>query len=425
MTRVGIVGGGITGLSLLHSLEEEGFGGLVFEASSEPGGMIQTIHQDGRVLETGPQRMRYTPAIGRLLDDLGLQEEILVADPSLPLFVFCDGALRVAPFSLREFVMTDLFTLRGKLRILAEPLTGPGRPDEMAAALFSRKFGHEAYAKFIGPLFGGLYGSDPAEMPARHALDRILQLEAHEGCLLWPVLRHLLRGESIQSISFEAGLAHLPKTLADSHHDRVRLKTHIDTIHEEGSQFQLVTDGGEQFSAESVVLTTPAPETAALLGSLAPEAARRLEQLTYNPLVIVHLQAETHLHGQGYQVCPDEGLSTLGVSWNDSTFGRDGIFTAFLGGMRRPSILERSDAEIGRIAREEFRTVTGVEATVLNVTRRSQGVPAYDQSWDALEGLELPDGIRLATNFTGRLGIPSRVREARELSTDLVASATD
>jgi oxygen-dependent protoporphyrinogen oxidase len=65
--RVGIVGAGISGLSLHRELSQRGVASVVFEAESDPGGMIRTRHQDGRVLECGPQRTRLTPALADLV----------------------------------------------------------------------------------------------------------------------------------------------------------------------------------------------------------------------------------------------------------------------------------------------------------------------------------------------------------------------
>ena len=67
---------------------------------------------------------------------------------------------------------------------MLEPLTRPGQPQESAGELFVRKFGHEAYERFIGPLYGGIYAADPAEMPAVFALEGLLEREGQAGSLL-------------------------------------------------------------------------------------------------------------------------------------------------------------------------------------------------------------------------------------------------
>jgi len=138
--------------------------------------------------------------------------------------------------------------------------------------------------------------------------------------------------------------------------------------------------------------------------------------LTYNPLAVVHLLAESDREGFGYQVALGEDLHTLGVSWNASMFDREDLYTVFLGGMHEPRMVDRPEDEIGRIAAEEFTAVMDAPAELLNVTTRERWFPAWDRSWDALAGFETPEGVHLATNYTARMGIPSRVREARELA---------
>ena len=50
--RVGIVGGGISGLSCAYYLERAGVEPVVFDPA--PGGLIGTVHVHGCTLETGP-----------------------------------------------------------------------------------------------------------------------------------------------------------------------------------------------------------------------------------------------------------------------------------------------------------------------------------------------------------------------------------
>ncbi|MDY6765692.1 MAG: NAD(P)-binding protein, partial [Halobacteria archaeon] len=108
--RTGIIGGGITGLALNHYLQDQGAEASVFEADSEPGGVIKTKVVDGRVLELGPQRMRLTPGIESLVNELGIDDDIIEADKDLPLYIYHNGNLRKVPFSLREMLTTNLLS---------------------------------------------------------------------------------------------------------------------------------------------------------------------------------------------------------------------------------------------------------------------------------------------------------------------------
>jgi oxygen-dependent protoporphyrinogen oxidase len=146
--------------------------------------------------------------------------------------------------------------------------------------------------------------------------------------------------------------------------------------------------------------------------------AARLRRLVYNPLAIIHLYApDARLRGLGYQVALDEKLATLGVTWNDCLFRREGVFTAFLGGARNRGVVDEPDERLGERAVREFTRVTRRDAEVLAVSRAA--MPAWDASWHALEGFGVPEGIRVAASWRSRPGIPSRLAEAAALAEEL------
>jgi len=421
---VAIVGGGITGLSTLHALDERGVDAVAFEASDEVGGVVQSREVDGKLLEVGPQRLRLTDAIRAMVTDLDIADELITVDDDLPLFVYADGKLREVPRSLSAFRRTDLLSMRAKLRLLAEPLTDPIDPEETAQDAFVRKFGAETYTNLIAPLFGGTYGSDPAEMPARHALQPMMGLERRKGSLLRAALSRLVfsNEETPPAASFESGLQRLPEALAEAYADRLHRETPVTGIERAGAgpdaEWLVHTDDDTR-RVDHVVVTTPAAETADLVEGVDAESAAALREFNYNPLVLVHLESSVRADGFGYQVRRTEPMRTLGVTWNTSLFDRDGVYTAFLGGMHDPEAIERDDETLGGTAAAEFKRVMGVDAEVLHVERMPRAFPAWDDSWAASERIDLPEGITLATNYTGRMGLPSRVREARRLAGEL------
>lgn len=417
--KVGIVGAGITGLALTHYLADRGIESVTFEAESEPGGVIDSRTVDGRVLEAGPQRMRKTPDIAELAGIAGVEDAFIEAGEET-LFVYADGRLREVPFSKRTFLETDLLSWRGKARLLAEPLTRDGMQEETAEQLFVRKFGREAYERFIGPLFGGIYGSDPAEMPAAYALDSLLEREQDAGNFLQAFRSRIGDGQQPPAVSFEEGLQQLPEALCRTYTDRIELDTPvtgIESLRKDGSFYALDTPAGT-YEVDNVVLTTPAAVTADLLGDIL-DGTRALQELRYNRLAVVFLHAQCDRDGYGYQVAFGEDLRTLGVSWNASMFGRDGVYTVYLGGMHDPGLMSESDERLGQVAASEFETAMGESASVIDVVRLDPGFPAWDHTWWNLQSIETPDGIDLATNYTSRMGVPSRVGEAKALAEEL------
>jgi oxygen-dependent protoporphyrinogen oxidase len=213
--------------------------------------------------------------------------------------------------------------------------------------------------------------------------------------------------------------------LAEEHADRVHRETPVTGIERVGvgdEREWLVHTEDDTRRVDQVVLTTPADTSADIVEGVDAESAAALREFNYNPLVLVHLESPARADGFGFQVRRTEPMRTLGVTWNTSLFDREGVYTAFFGGMHDPEAIERSDEELGETAVSEFRRVMGVDAAVLNVERMPRAFPAWDDSWDATERVDLPDGITLATNYTGRMGLPSRVREARRLAGELSGS---
>jgi oxygen-dependent protoporphyrinogen oxidase len=136
----------------------------------------------------------------------------------------------------------------------------------------------------------------------------------------------------------------------------------------------------------------------------------------------VHLHARTELRGMGFQVSFAEPLALRGVTYNDSLFGRTGVYTAYLGGGTRPDVVELDDDALGRLAVEEFRACTGYESRPLSVAR--EAMPAWDKTWSALDGLRLPPGLSVTANWESRPGLPGRFARARGLAEQLTSGRT-
>lgn len=433
---IGIVGAGITGLALHHYLYRRGLESTVFEAADEPGGVIRTRHLDGHVLESGPQRTRLTPTVQEIVEAVGLSEPTVEAQDG-PLYIKHRGTLRRAPLSFREAATTDLLSMRGKLRVLLEPLAGPPRDGETVEDYLTRAFGPEFATRFGGPIYAGLYASDPTEMPVEYSLQRVLDQYGVSGSAIVELLKARLRGQSpAPVVTFEGGMGELPRALYEQYPDTIRLAEPVESIRERDIGYEL-TAGGRPVVFDDVVITTSAPDAATLLANVDPNTAAALRELNYNPLAIVYLHAETSLEGSGHITAVTEPDVTLGVTWNDSLFdrnpserpgesggpsaGRSGIYTCFLGGMKTPEAVRWSDDRLTTVAAEEFENATGYTARPLAVHRSPLGMPAYDRSWSAFDRISTPPGIHLCANYVTRPGIPGRIRQGKALAESLAA----
>jgi oxygen-dependent protoporphyrinogen oxidase len=378
--------------------------------------MRSEIHGD-LVLEMGPQRARLSAPFRQLVESVGLTDDLVTAPTDLPLYVYHRGRLRRAPLSFSQAVTTDLLPWWAKARVLAEPFTTGPREDERVGPFLRRKFGGAAYRALLGPLYGGLYASDPDRMPVKHALRRTLEELGVRRSILWRMVRGAGRPTESPPCSFREGLGSLPLAITAKLAENVRLGAPVRTLRRRAGGWEVALDGDKVTRAEAVVLACPSDAAGRLLGDAFPEVAARLSALRYNRLALVYLKSEARLRGLGYQVAFGEPLETRGVTWNDSLFGRPGLYTAYLGGMKNPELSGWEDDRVAEIARKEFEVVTGYSAEVVHVSRTR--IPAWDETWDGLDGAEWPPGLHICSNYTARPGILGRITDAQRLAATL------
>lgn len=426
-----VIGAGISGLAVARGLRTSGVACTLFEASARAGGVLRSSRQNGHVLEWGPQRLRLTPELRRLVDELELAGELVHGPADAPLYIVRDGKLHRVPHSLPALLRTSLFSPAARLRVLLEPFTPPVDEEETVAEAFRRKFGDEAYRVLLGPLFGGLYASDPANMRCADSLSGFVERAGASRSLLLAALRIGSDGDAPTACTFRNGIATLPEALARSLGSDLRLEYPVKSIERDGAGWRLTPDEGSAGTPEQaaralrgeftrVVLAVPARSASRILATAVPDAAVRLARLTYNRLAMVHLQASgPAIPGFGYQTAFGEPLETRGVTFNDALFDRDGIVTAFLGGARNLQLPDWPDERIAALAEIEFRRVTKRSATALVVSRPV--VPAYDLSWRALDGLRLPAGVHLCAGYLERAGVAGRLAQAERLVRKLAA----
>lgn len=416
---IGIVGGGITGLSLAHELGRRGVDRIVLEADDRPGGIIRSGRVEGRVLEWGPQRGRMVTDLAGYVEELELGDDVILAPEGLPLYVYAAGKLREVPFSGGDFLRGDLLTWPAKIRMAFEIFTRGPDPEETVEAFFVRKVGREPYERIVGPLYGGLYGSDPADMIVGLSLGHVLREFGVKRSLLLPLLR---RGGKIappSACSFTDGMQTITDALYAANADHVRLSTRVRAVRPGAGARWAIEIDDDTVEVDEVVLTCAARPASEILSDVAPDASRAIGSLNYNPLAIVHLLADTDLQGLGYQVSLAEDLVTRGVTWNDSLFDRDGVYTAYLGGAKNPEVVGEPDDRLVEIALREFETATGHEARAIAVARETMA--AWDRSWEAIRGIETPAGITIAAAWQQRPGIPGRLAQAKRVAASIAA----
>ncbi len=464
MKRVVVLGGGIAGLTAAFRLAEKrgGEGIVVLESARRLGGAIQTLREDGYVAETGPNTLRTSEAAERLIADLNLEDEVVLADPRAPRWIVRGGRPRaVTPGPGALF--TSALPLRGKLRALREPWV-PGRDagieDESVHDFFARRLGEDVARYAAGPMVSGVYADDPKTLSTRSAFPALWEAEGRSGSVVRGFMakakekrRANPRAQPFRprTLNFTRGLTTLVEALESQLRAAgVVVATGDGAIALEPSTdvpWAIRTASGHAFEADLVISTVEAPSLAKLLGGRLPRSGDRLLSLQASPVAVVLLGFKLEKgamgpRGFGALVPRGEGLASLGVLYPSSLFrGRspNGQFltTSFLGGALDPDRLSAPDESIVELAEREVRALhptAGLGAVVFSrLIRWPRAIPRLPlghhetlalltADLNELNGARERPTLLVTSGFRDGIALGQRIEWAEAISAEAVAA---
>jgi protoporphyrinogen/coproporphyrinogen III oxidase len=436
-------------LACAWRLKQLGLPVLLLERNSRFGGVIDTVDQDGFRFDIGPQSFTNSPAISELIDELGLRNELLQADPRAPRYILKNARLAPAPLSPTQLLLTPLLSLGTKLRILSEPFrnTRPPDTDESIAAFVKRKFGPDLLTNLVGPFVSGVWAGDPEKLSLASSFPSVRNLEERYGSVIRGQMKQRRKkgGSQPSLCNFRGGLRALITTLASKLGGSALSRAEIIALRRSSGvnakTFDLTykLDGATQsMSCAAVVLATPSDETGRLLNGIAPRFGELLGRIDYASVAqvsvgygleqISYWNAEKGLAGFGFLVPRTEGLRLLGTVWNSALFAERApigmaSFTSFLGGMTDPEIVSHSPNQIAAIAHSELASVLGItgEPAGQHVSCWQRALPQYNighqRMVSALGDLTArTPGIFLAGNYFAGPSIGACVENANEVA---------
>ncbi len=448
-----IVGAGITGLSAAHRLFESAREKgrrpprvRVLEASSRVGGLIRTERRDGILMEEGPDGIVAHKKAGLdLVRRLGLEGELIAPRPVANSFELAhngrlhalpQGFVMLAPTRLGPILGSALFSLRGKLRLMAErwvPKNAEPEEEESLRDFVIRRFGKELYERIAEPVVGGLFAADAGKLSAEATLPRFTAMERSRGSVTRGILEAMAaRGaKSPPQLSLSTGMERLIESLTESLPDGiVRTGVAVADLSRSQKGWLLQTASGP-LQAEAVMIATPPHAAAPLLRSELPELAESLETLQFASCASVHLVYPrsawpSEIPSHGFFVPRGESATILACSYSSLKFaGRADldriVVRTFLGGALRPDTLQEDDDSMIRRASDDLRQLVGLgkEPTTARVFRHPRAMPQLNLGYPTWrkkieESLaELP-GLLLAGSALGAYGIPDCVSSAEQ-----------
>jgi oxygen-dependent protoporphyrinogen oxidase len=424
-----VIGAGISGLACAYRLKRLGVAVTLLESAERVGGLVGTVERDGFLFESGPQSFQGTPVLLDLIQDLGLDGELVQANPRAARYVLRGGRLHEIPMSPRGLIGSSLLGVGSRWKIVSEPFRRTRRPseDESVADFVRRKFGHEILEYLVSPFVSGVYAGDPEKLSLRSAFPTLDEWEREFGSVMRGAIKSRPLKAERQSqpplCSFRQGLATLIEALAKELGESLRPGARAENLNRAGPagagdyESRVARDGRtEIIKASAIVLAIPAYVAGHLVRSLSSTLAHTLSGIAYAPVAVVAAgyyakQLAQPLLGFGFLVPRSEKVRSLGTVWNSSLFmGRapDGcvVMTSFMGGATDPEIVDKPEDTIAALVHDENSRILRIAGrpVVSVVWKYGKALPQYNLGHghlvQAIQDAEFATpGVFLAGNY--------------------------
>lgn len=458
--RIAVIGGGISGLAAAFRLVElqPTANVTLFEASDRAGGILETIHRDGYLIERSADMFTTKdPWALDLCRRVGLEDQLLNTNEAFrrafvvhrgKLVPVPEGFTLMSPAKMLPVLKTPLLSWRGKARLACERFvpTRHDASDESLHDFATRRLGREVYDRLVQPLIGGIYTADPTKLSMHAAMPEFVAMEREFGNLTRGMRKKgtkTKREGTGARYGLFLGLRDGMSSLVDAIVRRlpdgcVQLSSSVNRIYRDEHQWRVAIDGEAQPQAfDALIIATRAPHAAALLRDVDSRLAAELAGIQYASAVVPVLgyrrdQIAHPLNGFGFVVPIVEERQILSGSFTSIKFpGRapedSVLFRVFIGGACQEELVGLPDGQLYDIAQRELAELLGVrgEPQIRELVRWNQAMPQYQLGHldrvAEIERLasELP-AFALAGNAYRGVGIPFCIRSG-ELAAESVA----
>ncbi|SUB77546.1 protoporphyrinogen oxidase [Porphyromonas macacae] len=451
-----IIGAGLTGLSAASVLKHNGVDLLVLEAENRTGGQIDTVKQDGFVFETGPNTGTLsTPEVMELFELLGngFMPETASADAGVRL-IWKGERFNPLPSSLFSAIGTPLFRFRDKLRILSEPFRRRGtNPDESVADLVKRRLGKSFLDYAVDPFIGGIYAGNPNRLVTRYALPKLYHLEQTYGSFIRGAVAKAGQPKSDRDkkatkkvFSVPGGFMELINRMVQYvGEENIRTSMTVTCIESYsgkggGLLVSFLDSAGHpyQIIATNVISSVPAYRLPGMLPKARPADLRPFENLVYAPIIEVAIGFKKippyRYRAFGGLVPSCERRRILGILFPSDCFaGRapegGALYTVFMGGIRRPEMLDKTDEEIRDIALSELRAMLGLDGSIepdlFHIARYTHAIAQYyADSGERLEAVKRIQsafpGLYIGGSVSDGIGMAHRITQAMNIANQII-----
>ena len=334
-----VAGAGVSGLTVAYDLTRSGIDCLVAERAERAGGLISTRSIDGYVMDPGPDAfLTQKPQAMALCGELGLTPEIIPTNRERQkVFVLRGGKLHALPAGMRLTVPTrvlplltsDLFTVGGKLRLLAEwlvPRRREATEESIARVRHAPGSGPRLSSASASRSSPGIHCGDARRLSMDVLFPRLVDLEARYGSVSRGMVRAGGPGGETAFSSLAPGMRRLIDALLEKlPEERVLLGREVVAVSRDGADYVSELASGESVRSRALVVALPIRAAETLTRSSFPELAEPLSRIqTVSSAVVFHAfdqAAVSHpLDGYGFVVPDGEPNRLLAATFVTTKF---------------------------------------------------------------------------------------------------------
>ena len=440
-----VVGAGISGLVAAYRIRREVGDGariVLFDPADRLGGALRTEHLGGQPVDIGAEAfVARRPEIPALLAELGLADRQIGTTGVRPA-IYSRGRLHAMPPDTVNGIPSTAQSVAGLVdgatveRIAAEParpLRWQSGSDPAVGALVADRFGDQVVARSLDPMLSGVYAGSADSIGIRSAAPTVAAgLDAGAPSLTEAVrgaLTGAARGPVFGAVA--GGYRLLLEALAAAARPHWE-QTAVRALAADGAGWSLTDAAGRSWPAAGVVLATPAPVVAGLLGPVAPQAAAAAARIPVASSVVLAMAvpAGTPFPPQsGVLVASGEDLHAKAITLTTRKWGARGpaeLLRLSFGRFGDDLVRTATDEDLLAWAREDVRAVFGIAvrpAAVL-VHRWVDALPQYGPGHAGIAAQirsSLPSGLAVAGNYLDGVGVPACVAAAGQAVATVLA----
>tara|TARA_B110001452_G_scaffold65039_1_gene51786 strand:- start:5078 stop:6475 length:1398 start_codon:yes stop_codon:yes gene_type:complete len=447
-SQVVIIGGGLAGLASAWYLQKKNISYTLIESSDRFGGLIESLHDDGNVVEFGPDSfITRKPWALDLVRDLDIDDELIFVNKTQErIYIYLNNKLVPLPDGLRlliptkiiPFLFSSIMTLRGKFRLLLD-LVIPRKNidiDESVESFVTRRFGREALINIAEPILGGVYNSEMSTQSILSSFPQFKIMEKNHGSLI----RGMRKTTNMQSEqqSYEKGFASLKQgmdslisTLVKSLKGKLILESEVIEIQKNNS---IKLKNGKSINFEYLIIATQANTTSKLLENINKDTSKLLGQIRYESVGCVSfifnendIPQSINSHGvvvPGISNKNIDGIQFSSYKWNGRVQTGKVLIRGFFGGPNTREILEEKDELILEKVLEDIKNILNITTTPLNsyLKKWINSYPQYDINHASLIlkiKNNLPSNIKISGNAYHGIGMPDTVNSAKRAAEEI------